>query len=100
METRELQELAAKMVGTIDERCGVHRDAQLSLSQLVEELGELARLVNLEKLRQRKPQEDDLEDEFADVFMQLAELAFLFNIDLEKATLGKFVILEKRHNLK
>lgn len=100
METSELQELAAKIVGTIDKQCGVNRDAQLGLSQLIEELGELARLMNLEKLRAKKPKENDLEGEFADVFMQLAELAFLFNIDLEKATLGKIGILEKRHNLK
>lgn len=99
METKELQELATKIVDAIDKKYDVNRDAQLGVSQLIEELGELARLVNLEKLRNRKPEKKELEDEFADVYIQLAKLAFLFDIDLEKAILDKIDTLEKRHNL-
>lgn len=100
METKELQELAAKIVDEVDRKYGVNRDAQLSLSQLIEELGELARLLNLEKLRNTKARKVDLEDEFADVSIQLAKLAHLFDIDLEKAILNKIGTLKKRHLLK
>ena len=41
----------------------------------------------------------DLEDEFADVFLQLAKLANYFDVDLEKAILDKIEIVKKRHEL-
>jgi len=99
MEVKELQKLAAEIVNKIDIKFKIKRDAQLNFSQLVEELGELAKVVNLEKLRNKKPKKKDLEDEFADVVLQLAKLADLFNVDLEKAILDKIKILKERHNL-
>ena len=83
----------------IDNKLNVDRDAQLNLSQLLEELGELARIVNFKRLRNKNPEKKDLEDEFADVFLQLSILADNFDIDLEKAILNKIEILKKRHNL-
>ncbi len=99
MEAKELQKLAAEIVDKIDVKFKLQRDAQLGLSQLIEELGELAKVVNLEKLRNKKPERKDLEDEFADVVLQLAKLANLFDVDLEKVILDKIEILKKRHNL-
>jgi len=99
METKELQKLAAEIVDKIDVKFNLKRDAQLNLSQLVEELGELAKVVNLEKLRNKKPEKKDLEDEFADVVLQLAKLADLFDVELEKAVLDKIEVLKRRHNL-
>jgi len=99
MEIKEYQKLAKEIIDEIDQKFNLKRDAQLNLSQLMEELGELAKVVNLEKLRKQKPDKKDLEDEFADVFLQLAKLADLCDIDLEKAILDKIEILKKRHNL-
>ena len=99
MEFREVQKAAAEIVKKIDERLGVRRDEQLTISQLVEELGELARAVNSEKLGRGKIELEKLEDEFADVFIQFAALAELYKIDLENAVLEKMEILKERHGL-
>ena len=97
---KELQKLASDIVKEIDRKLGVHRDAHLTLSQLIEELGELARVVNSERLRGKIPRKEEFEEEFADVFLQLSALADIFEIDLEKAVLEKIEILKKRHGLK
>lgn len=99
MELNEIQKLASEIVDKLDKKFDVKRDAQLNLSQLTEELGELAKEVNLKKLRKRTPEKKNLEDEFADVFLQLAKLADSFNIDLDKAVLDKIKILKEKHNL-
>ena len=97
METKEIQKLAAEIVDKIDEKFNIDRDIQLNLSQLLEELGELARVVNSEKLRNKIPEKGKLEDEFADVFLQLAKLADKMGVDLEKSTLDKIEVLKKWH---
>lgn len=99
MDTKEFQKLSSEIVQKIDKRYNIDRDVQLNLSQLLEELGELARVVNLKKLRNKNPEKKDLEDEFADVFLQLATLADNLNVDLEKAVLDKIKILKKRNDL-
>ncbi len=65
----------------------------------MEEIGELARDINLPKLRNKKIDRKNLEGEFADVVLQLAVLADLYNIDFEKAVESKIEILKERHNL-
>uniref|UniRef100_A0A7C3YP38 NTP pyrophosphohydrolase MazG-like domain-containing protein n=2 Tax=Geoglobus ahangari TaxID=113653 RepID=A0A7C3YP38_9EURY len=55
---------------------------------------------NSEKLRKKVPKKKELEEEFADVFLQLSVLADMFGVDLEKAVLDKIEILKKRHGLK
>ncbi|MBI4155483.1 hypothetical protein HY498_05360 [Candidatus Woesearchaeota archaeon] len=66
-------------VKKIDKKYNINRDVQLNLSQLLEELGELARVANLKKLRNKTPEKKDLEDEFADVVLQIATLADFFD---------------------
>ncbi len=99
MDVKEFQRIAVKIVDDVDNKVGLDRDPQLNLSQLVEELGELAKEVNREKLRKKTPEKKDLEDEFADVFLQFAKLADFFDIDLEKAVLDKIEVLKERHGL-
>ncbi|AGK60847.1 putative pyrophosphatase [Archaeoglobus sulfaticallidus PM70-1] len=99
MEMEEFQKLAIETVNKIDKKLNLNRDAQLTLSQLIEELGELARAINSEKLRNKRAEKKELEDEFADVFLQLVKLADLFDVDLEKAVLDKIEVLIKRHAL-
>ncbi len=100
MKVKDFQKMSAKVIDDIDGVVGIaDRDPQLNLSQLVEELGELAKEVNREKLRKQIPEKKDLEDEFADVFLQLSKLADFFDVDLEKAVLGKIERLKERHGL-
>jgi NTP pyrophosphatase (non-canonical NTP hydrolase) len=99
MGLRRIQNKAAEIVRRIDEKLGVRRDEQLTISQLVEELGELAKAVNSEKLG-REAKKEELEEEFADVFLQLAVLADLCRIDLEDSVLKKIEILKRRHEIK
>lgn len=99
MNLKDVQGLSSKIVKDIDKKFNVERDVQLNLSQLLEELGELANVANLQRLRNKTPEKKALEDEFADVFLQLATLADSFDIDLEQSVLNKIEILKKRHGL-
>lgn len=99
METNEFQKMCAEVVKKIDNKFGLIRDAQLNVSQLVEELGELAKEVNRKKLRNKEPEKKDLENEFADVFLQFATLADNFDVDLEKSVLEKIEVLKQREYL-
>ena len=100
MNVKDFQKISVRIVDDVDKKVGLSdRDPQLNLSQLVEELGELAKEVNREKLRKNIPEKKDLEDEFADVFLQFAKLADFFDVDLEKAVLGKIERLKERHGL-
>lgn len=99
MDVKEYKRLATEIVDRIDKKFSIKRDVQLTISQLVEELGELVRVANYQRLRGKKPKKKELEDEFADVFIQLGKLADTFDINLEKAILDKIKLLKKRHNL-
>lgn len=56
MDLKECQNLAAGTVDRIDRKFNLDRDAQLGLSQLIEELGELARAVSSERLKGKRPE--------------------------------------------
>ena len=99
METKELQKKAVEAVDAVDKKFKLKRGAQLNLAQLMEELGELAREVNLLALRNREPDKENLEGEFGDVLLQLSKLADLTGVDLEQAVLNKIETLKKRHNI-
>ena len=99
MEAGEFQRKCAKIVKDIDEKHGLKRDLHLSFTQLMEEIGELARDINLPRLRNQKIDMDNLNGEFADVFLQLSALAEMLGVDFEKAVESKMKTLKERHNL-
>ena len=99
MDTKEFQKLCANAVTAIDNKYGIERNPHLSFTQLSEELGELARAINLPKLRGKKLDQDNLNEEFADVLMQLAILAKIHDVDFEGAVISKIDELKKRHGL-
>ena len=99
METKKFQKICAEIVRKIDNKYEIKRDSNFSFTQLIEEIGELARDINLPKLRNKKIDRKNLEGEFADVILQLAILADLHNVDFEKAVKSKIEILKERHNL-
>jgi NTP pyrophosphatase (non-canonical NTP hydrolase) len=96
MTVSEFQKYCTDIVDRIDGKFNIKRDAQLALSQLIEEIGELAKEVNRKKLRNKDPELEDLESEFADVFLQLAKLADMHGVDFEEAVDKKAEKLRKR----
>jgi len=96
METQEFQKKCADIVEKIDKKYGIERDPQLSFTQLIEEIGELAKDINSRRLRKQEPDKENLSGEFADVFLQLATLAKMHNIDLEEAVENKIKKLKER----
>jgi len=97
MRTKELQKKCLELVEALDKKYNVDRDVHLSLAQLLEELGELARDINLPKLRHKDIDIENLKGEFADVIIQLARLADFFDIDIEDAVEGKIEELRERY---
>jgi len=67
--------------------------------QFMEEIGELAREINSSRLRKKQIDKNNLEGEFADVFILLAFLADRHNIDFEKAVENKIKIFKERRYL-
>ena len=96
METKEFQKKCADVVDKIDKKYGIDRDPQLTFTQLIEEIGELAKDVNLKRLRKQEPDKENLSGEFADVFLQLATLAEMHGVDLQEAVENKINKLKER----
>ncbi len=99
METKEFQKKCVKIVKEIDKKYNIKRDSYLSFMQLIEEAGELARDINSPKLRNKEIDRNNLEGEFADIIIQLAILADLYDVGFEKVVEEKIKILKERHNL-
>lgn len=96
MDAKEFQKKCADVVDKIDKKYGIDRDPQLAFTQLMEEIGELAKDINLKRLRKQEPDRENLSGEFADVFLQLAMLAEMHGVDLEEVVENKINKLEER----
>ncbi len=96
MEIKEFQKRCANIVQSIDKKYGIERDPQLSFTQLIEEIGELAKDVNCKRLRNQEPDKNNLSGEFADVFLQLMILAEIYEIDIQEAVENKIQKLKER----
>jgi NTP pyrophosphatase (non-canonical NTP hydrolase) len=99
MTTNEFQELCAKTVSDIDAKYDITRDEHFSFTQLIEEVGELAKEINKPKLRNKEIDRENLNGEFADVTLQLLTLAKILDVNIEEAVEDKIKILKERHNL-
>lgn len=93
------QKKCADVVKKIDIKYNINRDIHFSFVQFIEEVGELAKEINKPKLRNKEIDKENLEGEFADVFLQFCILADFFDIDLEKAVEHKNKILKERHGV-
>lgn len=96
MNVKDFQKKCADIVSQIDKKYEIERNPQLAFTQLIEEIGELAKDINMPELRKKSPDKNNLELEFADVILQLAKLAEMHNVDLEEAVEGKIEILKER----
>ncbi|MDD3486798.1 MAG: MazG nucleotide pyrophosphohydrolase domain-containing protein [Candidatus Moranbacteria bacterium] len=94
---KKFQKYCAEVVKKIDRKYKIKRDPQLSIAQLLEELGELAKEINRKKLRGKKAGRIELKNEFADVFLQLAILADIHSIDIESSVKKKIEELKERN---
>ena len=99
MEVKKLQELCARIVSKIDKKYGVKRNPHFSFTQLMEEIGELAREINSPKLRGKKRDKNNLQGEFADIILQLSILAKMLDVDLEKSVREKIKVLKQKHKI-
>ena len=99
MEIRDFQNLCSKIVDRIDNKYNIERNPHFNFTQLMEEIGELAKAINMPKLRNKKLDQQNLDEEFADVFLLLSNLAKTHNVDFENAVKMKIKKLKKRHNI-
>jgi NTP pyrophosphatase (non-canonical NTP hydrolase) len=96
----EFQKSCAKAVIEIDAKYNIKRDLQFSFTQLMEEIGELAKEINMPRLRNKGIDFDNLEGEFADVIIQLSILAEMTSVNLSRAVETKLKVLAQKHDLK
>lgn len=96
MKVIEFQKLCSSIARKIDKEKSINRDGQFCISQIIEELGELAKEINREKLRGIKANKSDLEDEFADVIFLILDLAEYLDVNVEKAVGKKIEIIKER----
>lgn len=99
MEVKEFQKICVKLVDDLDVKYNVKRDPQLNMVQLMEEIGELSKDVNLKRLRNREPDIRNLKGEIADVVLLLSKMADMYDIDLGEAVKNKIGELKKRNKL-
>jgi len=99
MQTQDFQKLCTEIVNKIDQQYKIKRDSNLNFIQLLEEIGELAREINMPTLRNKEVNQNNLNNEFADVILLLANLATIHNVDLEKAVKEKIMKLKERHGI-
>lgn len=97
METKKFQQKCVELVNELDKKFNIKRDPHLSFVQLIEEVGELAKDINLPRLRNKEADRKNLEGEFADVIMQLAILARMYKIDFEDVVEDKINNLRERY---
>lgn len=93
---KEFQNKYSEIVKKIDKKYDIQRDAYLSFTQLMEEIGELANEINKPKLRNKAIDKENLEGEFADVILQISALADLLDVNIEEAVENKIKDLKKR----
>jgi len=95
----EFQKMCAEVVENIDAKYNITRDPQLSFTQFIEEVGELAKEINKPKLRSQEIDQSNLSDEFADVTLQLFILAKILDVNIAEAVESKIKTLKERHDL-
>ncbi len=99
MEIKEFQERSTEMIEKIDAKMNREHGADLTMIHLVEELGEVARIVYNDRTKRAAVSKDALSGEFADSMMLLSHLATIYGVDIEKAFESKVSELKTRFDL-
>lgn len=99
MEIKEMQNKIGEIVSLIDIKFKVDRNSNITLNQLTEELGEIAKEINVANFNQKEINKNKLGEEIADVLFLLVKLGDENNIDLDEAINKNIIKLRDRHNL-
>lgn len=89
MDISELRDLAFKVVDERLKRNNCETDVDVIFLNLVEEVGEISKEFCNLRFRKSKYDKTNLEEEVADVLIDLLTLSKILNIDIEKATISK-----------
>ncbi|MBI2076567.1 MAG: hypothetical protein HYT72_04945 [Candidatus Aenigmarchaeota archaeon] len=99
MKLNEFQRLSTETIEKIDKKTNRNHDVDLTVVHLMEELGEIARIIYNEKTGRAPVAKDAIGGEFADSMMLLAHLASKFGVNLEDCAGKKMEELKKRFEL-
>lgn len=99
-EINELQKEIIEVMEAIDKKINLNRNIETTFIHLSEEIGEIARAIYKEKIKNNgKINKENLSEEIADVLMLLITLGHLEGIDFKKALKNKIEKLKSKHNL-
>lgn len=99
MKLNEFQKVSTETIEKIDRKMNRDHDVDLTIVHLIEELGEIARIIYNDKTKRAPVAKDAIGGEFADSMMLLAHLASKFDVDLEYSAEKKMEELKKRFDL-
>ena len=99
MDIKDFQKKSEKLINDIDKKLGVIHNDELIILHLTEELGELSRQIINPKLKRGETDIKNLEEEIADVIIQISKLASNHNINIEDAIKTKIAKLKEKHKL-
>ena len=100
MEIEELQKQIDEIVNKSDKFYGGKHDANSTFIHLIEEVGEIADVINEPNIRGRELNVTKLGKEISDSILFLVKLASIHNINLEEVIKNKIDELNERHSLK
>ena len=99
MDTKEIQTKTDNIINAIDKKLDVNHDVNHTMMHLIEEIGELAKQINNKNIRHIEQDKANIEEELADILLLTIRLANIYNVDTERAIIGKINKLKQRHNL-
>jgi len=99
MELKDLQKECKKIVDGVGDSLNRRHTKDEAFIHLVEEIGEIGREINNQRLRPEKFDKENFKKEFADTLLFLLYLAEIYNVDIQKAIKEKMNELKKRFNL-
>lgn len=91
--------MSTETITAIDKKMNRDHNVDLTLLHIMEELGEIARIIYNEKTGRAPVAKPALAGEVIDTAMLLAHLASKFDVDLEQATDAKIQELKKRFDI-
>jgi NTP pyrophosphatase (non-canonical NTP hydrolase) len=95
MKIEEMQNKAVEAVGERLNRKGITPCIDLTMTHLMEEIGEIARQINNGKLKRKEVDIQNIGEEISDSIILLALLASQYNINLEKVLTDKINSVHK-----
>lgn len=99
MEIEKIQNEINEIIDKIDKKTNCEHNLNNTFIHLIEEIGEVANILNKPNIRGENIRKEDLSEELADVLLLTTRIASLHNIKIEEAITNKIIKLKQRHNL-